>query len=305
MNRYIGYIACYSWCVVAAFSKILTSDVSQRINPFILTFFVFSLTSLSILIYNIFRLRTIWYRIKENHLIGLILALNFSSFANWGLMIYPLAYLQPALVATLILGVNPIATAIINRLFLNKNSPPELVWSSLALFCVILFLGVHTLNGKNSIQETSKIHVTLSLLFCYTSGVATSVNNVLTKKILDYDFGATDVLCMRFYLTILISGIIGFTTDGVALNQDIAVSIIWTTITFVLAPLVLLQIALKRLDPLKVAIISPLMPVLVIFMQLYVNIEALPRTTIIASICIWLIVFCGSFWSLKNRKETT
>jgi len=300
VKRYMGYIACYSWCVIAAFSKLVTSDVGQRLGPFIVSFFVFSLTSLLVIVYNTLHLRKIWHTIKENRLFNLTFALNISSFVNWGLVIYPLTYLQPALVVTLVLGVNPVATMAINRLFLNKTSPAELVWSGLALSFVFLFLGFYTLNGKNSIQDASHVQVVLSLLFCYMSGIATSVNNVLTKKIMDHGLGAIDMLCVRFHLTIIISGLIGFSTGQVVLNQNLVVSIAWTALVFVMAPLLLLQIALKRLDPLRVSMISPLMPVLVVLMQIYTDTSTLPYATIIAVVCTWLIVLCGSVWSARK-----
>jgi len=300
MRQYIGYIAAHGWCLITAFSMLLTSEVSQRLSPFIVCFFTFSLATAVFLIYNVVNLGALWGRIQGKRVIGPALGINVSSFVSWGLMIYPLTYLQPTLVATLILGVNPISTAVITRIFFKQKSPGKLVGTSLALFIVIVFLSFRTLRGESNIPDTPYLQVVLSLLCCYMSGIAASVNNILAKRIMMNDFGIIDVMCMRFYLTIIISGIIGFSTHQVALNQYLVFSIFLTTLTFVIIPLVLLQIALKKLDPLRVAIISPLMPVLVVLMQLYGNVNALSQTTISATVAIWLLVSLGTYWAMRK-----
>ncbi|WP_323840695.1 EamA family transporter [Photorhabdus africana] len=301
MHQYLGYIAAYGWCFVTAFSMLLTSEVSQRLSPFIVCFFTFSLATSAFLIYNASSLSELWCRIREKQVMFPIVGINVSSFISWGLMIYPLTYLQPTLVATLILGINPISSAVITHLFLKQPSPYKLVGISSALFIVIVFLSFRTLLGDNSIPGASHYQIMFSLLCCYLSGIATSVNNILTKKIMENDFGIIDVICMRFYLTILISGIIGFTIHPVTLNQDLVVSILLITLIFVIVPLVLLQVALKQLDPLRVAIISPLMPVLVVLMQLYDGkFSVLPYSTISATLVTWVLVSLGTYWAMRK-----
>ncbi|KUM03158.1 hypothetical protein AWB61_02095 [Chromobacterium sp. F49] len=280
---------------------LLTGEVSQRLSPFIVCFFTFALATAIFLSYNARHLGSLWRRIREKRVQGPVLAINLSSFASWGLMIYPLTYLQPTLVATMILGINPLATALITRLFLKQRSPDKLVVTSLALFAVIVFLSYRSWQGENSIPGTPHQQIALSLLCCVLSGIATSVNNILTKRIMSNAFGIIDVMCMRFYFTILISGVIGFSSHQVALNQDLAVSILQTTLVFVVVPLILLQIALKKLDPLRVAIISPLMPVLVVLMQLYGNIAALSAAAIGAALATWLLVSLGTYWAMQKN----
>lgn len=300
MSQYIGYIAAYSWCFITAFSMLLTSEVSQRLSPFIVCFFTFLLAKLVFLVYNAANIGKLWRRIQEKHLLGAVSGINLSSFASWGLMIYPLTYLQPTLVATLILGINPIATVVISRLFFRQSSSIKLVATSLALFVVIVFLSVKTLQGESSIPGTPHLQIVLSLLCCYFSGVATSVNNILTKKIMVNGFGVADVMCVRFYLTIIISGIIGFSTHSVVIDQNLILSILITTLAFVIIPLMLLQVALKKLDPLRVAIISPFMPVLVVIMQLCYSGSSISSITIIATVITWLLVSLGTYLAIRK-----
>jgi len=302
MYNYLGYIAVYGWCFITAFSMLLTSEVSQRLSPFIVCFFTFSLATLVFLFLNYYtsNLSTLWQRIQNKGMASSVLGINVSTFISWGLMIYPLTYLQPTLVATLILGINPIATAIITRFYLKKTSPRKLVGNSLALFVIIIFLTYKVLHGENSIPGSNDMQIISSLICCYFSGFATSVNNIFSKKIMANDFGVRDVLCLRFYMTIIISGIIGFSTHHVIYNQDLLFSIILTTFVFVVIPLMLLQFALKKLDPLRVAIISPSMPVMVIILQLLSNVTALTYSTVLATMAIWLITSLGTYFSIKN-----
>ncbi|WP_370931102.1 EamA family transporter [Bartonella sp. DGB1] len=300
MRQYFGYIAACGWCFITAFSMLLTSEVSQRLSPFIVCFFTFFLANLIFLVYNICNIRSLWRRILKKSMLSQVFGINVSSFAGWGLMIYPLTYLQPTLVATLILGINPIATVVISRLFFRQASPKKLEIISLALFSVIFLLSVQTFHGENNIFGTSHFQMIMSLLCCYLSGIATSVNNILTKKIMMNGFSITDVMCSRFYLTIIISGIVGFSTHKVAIDQDLVFSVFITTMTFVIVPLVLLQVALKKLDPLRVAIISPLMPVLLVIMQLYNSASSIPDITVGATLVIWLLVSLGTYWAMRK-----
>ncbi|MEQ2025908.1 hypothetical protein ABLB84_08990 [Xenorhabdus szentirmaii] len=300
MRQYLGYIAAYSWCFITAFSMLLTSEVSQRLSPFIVCFFTFSLTTVVFVSWNIRHIGVLWRRIREKCVIGPVLGLNASSFVSWGLLIYPLTYLQPTLVATLTLGINPIATAVISRLFQKQVLSVKLLGISLALFLIIVFLSIRAWYGEGIIAGTPPLQIALSLMCCYLSGIATSVNNILTKKIMVNGFGIVDVMCLRFYLTIILSGIIGFSTHKVVLNQDLALSILQTTLIFVIIPMVLIQLALKTLDPLRVAIVSPLMPVLVVLMQLYGNASILSQATISATMMTWLLVSVGTYWAMKK-----
>ncbi|MDX7986188.1 hypothetical protein FE392_02405 [Xenorhabdus sp. 12] len=300
MRQYMGYFAAYSWCFITAFSMLMTSEISQRLSPFIVCFFTFTLTTVVFLFWNIRHISTLWRRIREKSVIGPVFLLNISSFVGWGLLIYPLTYLQPTLVTTLTLGINPIATAVISRLFLKQALSLKLLSISVALFLIIVFLSIRAWYGEGIIAGTPPLQIALSLLCCYLAGIATSVNNILTKKIMLNGFGIVDVMCLRFYLTIILSGIIGFSTHTVVFNQELAVSILLTTLIFVMIPMVLIQFALKSLDPFRVAIISPLMPVLVVLMQLYGNTSILSEATISATMMTWLLVSVGTYWAIKK-----
>ncbi|WP_412059096.1 hypothetical protein [Bartonella sp. DGB2] len=91
----------------------------------------------------------------EKSMLSPVFGINVSTFASWRLMIYPLTYLQPTLVAILILGINPIATVAISRLFFRPASPKKLEITSLAIFSVIFLLSVQTFQGENNILGKS------------------------------------------------------------------------------------------------------------------------------------------------------
>lgn len=301
-SNYIGYLFIYSWCIISAFSMLLTSEVSQQLSPFIVSFFTFLLATCIFNLCNAAKLKTLWKSIKSRQITRQIIGINISSFVSWGLMIYPLTYLQPTLVVTLILGINPLATAVIARFFLKKETSQNLMGTSIGLFLVIIYLSYQTLQGENSITGSSSSQTIISLICCYFSGIATSVNNVINKNIMEKGFGILDVFCLRFYLTIIISGLIGFSTATIIFNAHMLVSITSTTLVFVIIPLVLLQIALKNLDPLQIAIISPLMPVLVVVLQLLGDINILNYSTILSTILTWLLVSFGTYSAIKQSS---
>lgn len=300
MYKYIGYLTAYGWCLVTAFSMLLTSEVTHKIEPFTLSFFTFSLSAIVFLVYNCRNIKKICKNIISNKLCCDIVAINFTSFAGWGLMIYPLAHIEPPLVAAIILGINPISTAVISFLFFHKTSPIRLVVVSLLLLGVIAFLSIKVLEDNSRTAQSSQFQLEISLFCCYLAGVSTSLNNIFTKKIMDVGFGTLDVLCLRFYLTIIISAAIGFNNHVPSVNGDIIIWIVLTTFVFVVVPLALLQFSLKRLDPLRVAVISPLMPVLIIALQLIYKPEVVTSTVLVPTVLTWILVVLGTYWSLRK-----
>lgn len=259
MRKYIGFAAIYGWCAVIAYSMILTSNISQTLSPFLVCLLTFSTVTIIFFIYNAKNLPSLFiskrFILAKNDIAGI----NFSSFISWGLMIYPLAYLEPTVVATIILGVNPIATAIITKAFFKQRPDTYLIYISLALAFLISMLILNTLDGDGAVVNASQKNIYLSLLACILSGIATSCNNVFSKRLMGAGFSISDLMCSRFLLTIILSGLISVQSGPIVLQSDMIASIATTTMLFVIVPLILLQFSLKNLDPLQVSVISPLM----------------------------------------------
>lgn len=301
MRKYIGFAAIYGWCAVIAYSMLLTGDITQRLSPFLVCFLTFTSVAIIFSICNAKNLPELFISGKLKQARHDLAGINLSSFISWGLMIYPLAYIEPTIVATIILGVNPIATAIIIRVFFKQSLDIYLVFISLALALLISMLIFNTLDGNGSLVTASQSDVQLSLVACVFSGIATSCNNVFSKRLMGAGLSISDLMCLRFFLTILLSGLISAQAGPIVLNADIVESISVTTIFFVIVPLLLLQVSLKNLDPLQVSVISPLMPVLVIIMQYISNPKSITIFIAVSTLVTWALVTGGTYLSIRSK----
>lgn len=303
MRKYIGFAAIYGWCAVIAYSMILTSNISQTLNPFLVCFLTFSTVTIIFFIYNAKNLPSLFiskrFMLAKNDIAGI----NFSSFISWGLMIYPLAYLEPTVVATIILGINPIATAIITKAFFKQSPDTYLIYISLALAFLISMLILNTLDGDGSVVNASQKNIYLSLLACILSGIATSCNNVFSKRLMGAGFSISDLMCSRFLLTIILSSLISVQSGPIVLQSDMIASIATTTMLFVIVPLILLQVSLKNLDPLQVSVISPLMPVLVVVMQYISNPKSISVFVAALTLATWILVTGGTYVSIRLKNS--
>jgi len=302
MRKYVGFAAIYGWCGVVAYSMVITGNISHRLSPFLVCFLTFSLVAVFFIIYNARRLRHfIGQKMPWDDKVNLA-GLNLSSFISWALMIYPLAYLDPTIVATIILGINPIATAIIGRVFLKQRPPIQLVLISLGLAFVMLLLIQHTLDEyrANSLPE---MNIGLSLAACVLSGLGTCCNNLFTKKLMGSGFSIPDLMCSRFFLTIVLSGLIALQSGPLDLNTEMIGPILLTTIFLVIIPLLLLQISLRILDPLRVSIVSPFMPVLVVGIQYLSQPGSLSLWVVASTVLTWALVTGGTYISIKNSRN--
>lgn len=223
---------------------------------------------------------------------------NISTFFSWVLLVYPLKYIEPTAVITIVLGVNPVATLLIDWvLFKKKPRNKANILVSLSILLIVTYVGYLCTTGVNVIENATQNQVFVSLLYCMIAGMATASNNLFIKKLLK-KFAPTELLSFRFIFTILITGALTyFGNTNTQYNLDFIVYIMSTTLFFVIAPLLLIQLTLRELEPIRVAIISPVMPVVVATFQLIEGKSNLSIYTILGTISIWILLTFGIYFS--------
>lgn len=307
-NQNSGYLYLFSWCGISALSMILTSRANQSVDPIILSFFSFLLSGIFFGLMIFGKTRNLIAKLRSGYGLREAIGVNVSTFFSWVLLVYPLKYIEPTAVTTIVLGVNPLATLVIDWLFLRKKIDRVNAWISVGIFITVSYEAYLCYYGLSVIGSASHGKVIFSLLCCFIAGAATATNNIFIRKLLDKDFTPQQILSFRFFFTIAITGtLIWLYKPETNFNQEFLIYILATTLLFVIAPLMLIQLALRALEPIKVAIISPVMPLLVAVFQLSTVRGNLSSYTVVGTALLWLLVIAGIIRSrsVKSNNPTT
>lgn len=294
-----GYGYLIAWCVISAFSMILTGETNQSIHPVVVCFFSFLFATIFFLLINARRLGVIARKLTLPGQRRTAVWLNWTTFFSWVFLVYPLKYVEATAVITMVLGVNPVATMVINRLFfpaIAQKRANALV--SLGILLSVFYVAWLEWRGAAGHGAAHQQEVMLSLACCAVAGIATAGNNVFIKAHFGAGFVPKEVLAFRFFLTILLTGVaIPLFHLPVALSPQFFIDMGMTTVFLLVAPLMLIQLSLRELDPMRVAIMSPIMPLVVALFQWRGSHAALSPYTVAGTVAIWLLVLTGIYVS--------
>jgi drug/metabolite transporter (DMT)-like permease len=105
------------------------------------------------------------------------------TFGAWFFLLYPLKYIEPAIVSTITLGLGPIATIILGALIYKKESAHiSDIFVSTLLFFVILYTIFLCFAGEALLQNVNKNTLILVIGSCFIVGFATVAGNCYTSR---------------------------------------------------------------------------------------------------------------------------
>jgi drug/metabolite transporter (DMT)-like permease len=266
-NISLGFFSVSMWCFITAFGYVYTSEAEQNISIalFCVLLFGFSITVFCLL--NFKNLRGLFTRCKP-HLKSIII-INATTFGSWFLVIYPLRYMEPSVVNTIILGCIPIFTLLINKFTYHqaaKNS--QNLWLAISLTLSVAYLIF--LNMTENVVYSTVINV-LAVSACIIGSFSVALNNIYTKKISNLGVAPLDIMITRFIFTVVTTGIFAIATGEFAtgLNANIWYLITTTALVLVIIPQVLFQVSMRELEPFTIGMVLPLMPVLVFMIEFF------------------------------------
>ncbi|TAK77184.1 MAG: hypothetical protein EPO11_02950 [Gammaproteobacteria bacterium] len=299
-----GLMCILGWCFFSALARVIISNVSQKIDPVILCFYTFLLSTILFILLNIRNTTSTLLKLKTIENRRNVYGLNVSTFGAWFFLIYPLKYIEPAIVSTITLGLGPIATLILTAFIYKgkKLNYSDIVISSLLLL-VILYAIYLSFSGVTTLGRFSFLTLTYSTLSCLIVGFATSAGNLYAKKLSNNHFSAKEILASRFLLTVILAGLILLAKNG---NFFVPISdwndIIIVTICLVVIPLYLVQISIKQLEPIIVSLVAPLMPALVFVFQLLKSISSFSPASALVVTATSVLVLSGVYTHYKKDK---
>jgi|GEM_PF-6539643 len=304
-SRSFGFISIGIWCFTCALASVFTGSLEQTEEPSVICFYVFSLASLIFFILNHKHLTDL--SVKARKEMKNVLWMNITTAGSWYFFMYPLKYIEPAIVDAIIFGAIPISTLLIARVIYKKQiaSLRDYIISGTIALTIIYFIGICFL-GKTSAHFPSWKSAFISIVFCILGGISLAFNNIYAKKLSESGFTPLDTLTVRFLLLIFLSG---FMMHGLSSSfpwgTELLKNSLIVTLTLVIIPQLAFQIAVRDLQPLSIAIILPLMPAVVFFIQfadsrLHPSIWSIGGITVI---CLFSIM--GAVFRYQTERKVT
>lgn len=298
----LGLVAMFGWCIISAIARVITGSVTQEIEPSVLCFYTFAFAMTIFMIFNITGLKKTFMQCKDKKNIKNIALLNVTTFGAWFFLMYPLKYIDPAMVSSITLGLGPLATIALG--FLIYESYTYRFFDTLIaflLFCIILFITYLSFTGIATRGHPTTFNIIFAITSCFIVGFTSAAGNLYAKALSDNQFEPSTILIVRFPLIVFLAALISMLSrHHLALNAANMMNVIIVSGSLVIIPLYLAQLGIKHLDPIVVAIIAPLMPAFV-FIAEYISSNSLNESEAISVALTCFLILLSTFVRYRKR----
>jgi drug/metabolite transporter (DMT)-like permease len=266
-----GFILLLIWCAVSAFSRVYTGETEQHLDPIALCFYITFFSSAVFFFITVKNFKVVLA--KSMSCLKDVVGINIATVGCWLFLFYPLKFLEPSIVGALTLCITPLSTAVISNFIYRQQTMSRYDYIfSLLTFIMACYLIVIVFMDKSAVKHISITENIFSILCCFIVSISLAFSNIFSKKLSNTGFTPAETLTVRFIFTVFVSGIITlFIKDGRMLTTPLmTVSAIGiATLTVIIVPQLVYQSAIRELQPISVAMIAPLMPVMTFFIEFY------------------------------------
>jgi drug/metabolite transporter (DMT)-like permease len=230
-----------------------------------------------------------------------VLFMNIVSATIFICFYIALKYIEPAVVSSLEWGIGPVVALMLVRFQKPENKLGMLnLLASCGVLIGSIFLAWASLSGASGILGTSRSYLFIGLLFAVLTGIGNVLITFYSKKLSEQGWDTAKILAHRFYLVVLLSGLVVlYEKSYLLISVTDMIGIILITITGTILPLYFMQSSLKYTSPFSFLIISSLVPCFTYLFQLFDPRINLSYFTLIGVIIITVFGFLVIF-----KKET-
>lgn len=231
----------------------------------------------------------------------LFAGLNVGTLATWLFLYQSLRFIEPAMTAAVLYGVNPIATLLLGLLLAGslQGLSKGRVLVGLATVASMWLVAHTVLQGNSSLGTQQGDSGPYGLAMAVMTGCAMASVNLISKRIYEQGYQLHQLMSMRFFLLILVCA---FHASGFEQSvRDNAGAFLMIAVLGNIVPLYFLQKGISRSEPSQVAYVLLLTPILVFAFQLFDNRLHLSLYSILAIIVVLGFAMLG----LKIEQNTT
>lgn len=197
-----------------------------------------------------------------------VAALNVTTALTWLSLLYALKWLEPALVNAVSIAMGPACTLLLSRrLRRGGTGLPAEIAAALAVIVVIGVLLAGSFTGLSSLGDIGAGRATAGAVATLLCGVASAANVIYSKRLSDAGLAPRSVLALRFFAIVLIGWALVAREAHPRLLAALPPALVVTVIG-VAAPMYLIQLGVRHTEPITVALLSSLAPVVTYVLQL-------------------------------------
>ncbi|MDG9668708.1 EamA family transporter [Hahella sp. CR1] len=263
MNKGLMYVIIFD--ILSAAQSVWLGSLLQGISIFNILFINFSIITIVFVGLNLLSKKNSGKLTIENVVYFVIL--NISTLGSWFFLYSSLQYMEPALSAVTLYGINPLATLFVSVLIFRKASimtTPKVAVAFLTIISMIV-VGITVSEGESAITSYNNSEVMQGFIFAILTGFCMAVINVVSKKIYDNGFNLYQLMSLRFFALLIFSFLMS-KEISIDFQQNISAFLIIAIIGNVI-PLLMLQKGISISEPSKVAYTLLLTPIFVFMFQ--------------------------------------
>jgi len=270
----LGLVFTLLFVILEAGQFVYFGSIFQKIDSFVLGFFVFGLTAILFIgwttIFRSTQLKKALVLPKQLFLINLGAIITFTAY------LLSVQLIEPAIVYTISAGTMPITAFVLHKLGAREGGGMRNLAETtggILIFCSIVFLAIITLSGYSGFVRGDTTTAWIGILLAIIDGVFFTLILVYSQRLNQAGVGAEAVLGLRLPLYVLVTGLIVVTGNQTSQTLSSIEISVYVAIGFLLTipPLYFLQKAASLLPTLTISALTALGPLVIFALQ---NIEA-------------------------------
>ncbi|WP_408010034.1 DMT family transporter [Pseudalkalibacillus sp. A8] len=301
-NVAIGTILLIISALLTAGSNVYYSSNVQDISPFTFTFISFLITAV---FFHIIQLKNYTKNMQINSKnLKNIIGINLSTAGVFMCFYFALKYIEPAIVGAIEIGVGPISSLIIIKLFYRQTVKRVDIFTGIGALAGSLFLIFGTLNGNSGIAFQSLPIAVAGLISATLCGFFAALAAIYSKNLSKDNWSSSKILAHRFYAIITLSLILSLQQGNLLLQ--LTSNWVWILVVSVIGvaiPLYFLQIGIKHSETFFVMMSLSFIPIFTYAFQLFDSRIATSYHSLSGiSIILGFALFSVYINNLRNRS---
>ncbi|CAM3163844.1 EamA family transporter [Pseudomonas floridensis] len=300
-GAYLGALSMAIYCLSTALSAVWVMFSFTRINGATLTFITF------LLAWSVF---FVVHRLRGHDPLRLlkdkwraVTLLNVLTLFSWWFMFMALQRIEASVESAIYQGWMPLVVVVCEALT-GKSRVSRFRWLG-ALMILVSLLGLVMVRlALGATAMVSVEHLYEGIALATVAGITGGIYIYSSGRLnLNQQYSAMDILCVRFFLLLLVTGWIGRDKllQVLTLDTHMLFQLMGLAVFSVLIPVFSLQYAIQRLGGGRVSILTPCVPVIALAAEFFLSAwHTLWVPFLVTMVCVAVIL--SNVWFTRNVR---
>lgn len=304
----LGTIYFLLFIILVALGGVGQAHMSQKFSP-IAFLMVSSFQALVVFVFMSYKQSGLAFYYKAKNQKKNILLLNIANLFGWGCYMYAIKYLEPAIGVIIANASGPILVIVLSKILNAKHSiyRAEKI-AAIGISLSLAFVIFSSLLGKSALVNAKPTHLILGIFLAFLAGIAQVLFSLFSKTLNENNFLPIEILVWRFPLIFIVCFfLIDLQTIQFLIHSFSSLFwVLFLSFFGLVIPIYFYQKAVKLIDPIYIAVLYILEPVIMFIGQLF---DPRLKASFYSYLGVGFIVFfslisiAGRYYSLKKIKR--